>query len=309
VRSLIVALLLGSLGCLVPAAHAPAQQVTVSTPYQSISEGFFENMGVSWGLGGRNWSFSFGGSPTRTAPPFGGFDPSAGANVGFAGPNGWFNANWAQGCRRSFVSQTPMVTMTNGYPGFVADAAITPFVISYVPVVGAFPRGGPAWAMPPPRVPAPGASGVGRDAVLSALQTARADAADRRRMQDASEAEAEATRMHRQAQPNVPPPGANNLNLVGAGPAPPQTADVTEEPVDEATRRLAAARPSSAGRPAPSVAEARRLRAAEQAASKARRFGMQQVEVRIRGAGAGRAGSRQRPAPPLPGPAGFRRGP
>jgi len=265
-RSLVVALL-GGLWCLVLVAHAPAQQVTVSTPYNSISEGFFENTGISWGLGGRNWSFSFGGSPTQAAPPFGGFDPSAGANLGFAGRNGWFNANWSQGCRRSFVSQTPMVTVTNGYPGFVADASMTPFVIGYVPVVGTFPRGGPALAMPPPMVPTPGASGVGRDAVLNALQRARAEAALRERMQNASEAEAEAIRMNRQAQPNVPPPGANDLNLVGPGPAPPQTADATEEPVDEATRRLAAARSSSAGRPAPSVAEARRLRAAEQAAS------------------------------------------
>lgn len=258
-RSFIVALLLGGLGCLVPAADAPAQQATVSTPYNSISEGFFENTGVSWGLGGRNWSFSFGGSPNQAAPQFGGFDPSAGANFGFGGPRGWFNANWSQGFRQSFVGQTPSVTVTNGYPGFVADASLSPFVTSFVPVVGAFPQIGPAWAMPPAMAPAPGASGVGRDAVLNALQSARADAAERERMQNASEAEAEAARMNRPAQPNVPGAtvGSSNRALPGEPALPPS---------DEPTRKLAAARSSSAGRPAPGVAEAERLHAAEQAA-------------------------------------------
>jgi len=266
-RSLYVGLPLGALACwLFLAAGVPAQQVTVSTPYHAISEGFFENMGTSWGLGGRNWSFSFGGSPTQAAPQFGGFDPSAGANFGFGrrtgGINGWFNANWSQGSRRSFVSQTPSITLTNGYPGYVGNASLSPFVVSYVPVVGTFPRVGPPGLVPPAMMPSPGASGVGRDAVLNALQSVQADAAERERMQNASEAEAEAARMNRPAQPNVPPHGVNDLNLIGPGTPLAQAA----EPTDDPTRKLAAARSSSAGRPAPSVAEARRLHAAEQAA-------------------------------------------
>ena len=263
-RSLYVGLPLGALACwLFLAAGVPAQQVTVSTPYHAISEGFFENMGTSWGLGGRNWSFSFGGSPTQAAPQFGGFDPNAGANFGFArrtgGINGWFNANWSQGSRRSFVSQTPSITLTNGYPGYVADASLSPFVVSYVPVVGSYPRVGPPGPVPPAMMPSPGAPGVGRDAVLNALQSVRADAAERERMQNASEAEAEAARMNRPAQPNVPggTVGLSNRALLGKPASP---------PADEPTRKLAAARSSSAGRPAPSVAEARRLHAAEQAA-------------------------------------------
>ena len=76
------------LGLLVFASPAFPQQVTVSTPYQSTGDSFFENMGTSWGLNGPNWSFSFGGSPMQAAPQFGGFDPSAGANFGFAGGSG-----------------------------------------------------------------------------------------------------------------------------------------------------------------------------------------------------------------------------
>ena len=263
-RSLFVGLPLGALACwLFLAAGVPAQQVTVSTPYHSISEGFFENIGTSWGLSGPNWFFSFGGSPTQAAPQLGGFDPSAGANFGFSrrggGINGWFNGNWSQGSRRSFVSQTPSITLTNGYPGYVADASVTPFVVSYVPVVGSFPRVGPPGPVPPTMAPSPGASGVGHDAVLNALQGVRADAAERERMQNATPAEAEAARMNRPAQPNVPggAVGSPNHSLPGKPAVPPS---------DEPSRKLAAARGSSAGRPAPSVAEARRLHAAEQAA-------------------------------------------
>ena len=156
------------------------------------------------------------------------------------------------------------MTLTNGVPGYVADTSVTPFVISYVPIVGSYPRVGFPGPVPPAMVPTPGASGVGHDAVVNALQRARAERAYRERMQDASIAEAEAARMNRPAPPNVPPPRASDdFVLTGPGSRPPQAADA---PTDEPTRKLAAARNSSAGRPAPSVAEARRLHAAEQAA-------------------------------------------
>jgi len=127
-------------------AELTAQQVTVSTPYHSLSDSYYENMGTSWGLSGPNWSFRFGGSPTQAAPQFGGFDPNAGANFGLqrqsGGNRGFFNGNWSSGYRQSFVSQTPSVTLTNGVPGFIADASQSPFVISYVPIVGFPPPGG-----------------------------------------------------------------------------------------------------------------------------------------------------------------------
>jgi hypothetical protein len=268
-RSLQAVLALGVLGCfLLLAADASAQQATISTPFHSVNEGFFEHMGTSWGLSGPNWYFSFGGSPTQAAPQFGGFDPTAGANSGFSrrsgGINGYFAGNFSQGNRRSMVSQVPSVTVTNGVPGYVGDTSVSPFVIGYVPIVGSFPRVGFPGPVPPAMVPTPGASSAGHDAVVRALQRARAAEAQRERMEDASVAEAEAARMARPAEPNMPPPQArDDLVLTAPDPQPRQAA---ETPPDEPTRKLAAARTSSAGRPAPSVAEARRLHAAEQAA-------------------------------------------
>jgi hypothetical protein len=263
-RSLSLGLLLEGLICLIfLPGHVSAQQVTVSTPYHSVSDSFFENMGVNWGLSGPNWSFSFGGSPFQAAPPFGGFDPSAGANLGYAwrsgGFGGFFNGNWSQGSRRSFVSQVPSVTLTNGVPGWVADTSVSPFVISYVPIVGAYPGVSFPQVVPPSMMASPGASGVGRDAVVGALQQARAEREQRERLQDATHAEAAAARMNPPAQPNVPggTGGLSNRALLGKPAVPPS---------DEPSRKLAGARASSAGRPAPSVAEARRMHAAEEAA-------------------------------------------
>ena len=268
-RSICAGLPLAVLGCVMfLPVGAAAQQVTVSTPYQSVSEGFFEHMGTSWGLSGPNWSFSFGGSPWQAAPPFGGFDPTAGANLGLGwrsgGVNGYFNGNWSQGSRRSMVSQVPSVTLQNGVPGFIADASQTPFVISYIPVVGGYvPVGAfnPMQSLPPSTAASPGASGVGQDAVLNALRQHRAERDWRERIEDGPQAEA--ARMNRKAAANVQRPGGpGELTLIGSAPPPGEAAG---NAADEPARKLAAARASSAGRPVPSVAEARRLYAAEKA--------------------------------------------
>lgn len=270
-RSIYAGLPLAALCCLTfLASGTAAQQVTVSTPYNSVSEGFFENTGTSWGLSGRNWSFSFGGSPLQAAPQFGGFDPTAGANFGLGwrsgGVNGYFNGNWSQGCRRSMVSQVPSVTLQNGVPGFIADASQTPFVISYIPVVGGYApvaSFNPMQAMPPSTAASPGASGVGRDAVVNALRQHRAERDRRELIEDGPLAEAEAARMNRPAAANVQPRGAPDaLTLIGSSPPPGEAAG---NAADGPARKLAAARASSAGRAAPSVADARRLYAAEKA--------------------------------------------
>ena len=76
-------------------------------------------------------------------PPFGGFGPSAGLRSGFAvrrpGFNGFMNFAAGQGYRQSFVTQAPSVTLFNGWPGFVSDTSLSPFVIGQIPVVGGFP--------------------------------------------------------------------------------------------------------------------------------------------------------------------------
>ena len=268
-RSTLVGVLLLLLACLLfYAADAPAQQVTVGTPFHSLNDSFFENMGSSWGLQGRNWNFSFGGgNPNMAAPQFGGFDPQAGGNFGFGfnrgGLGGQFSGNFGQGSRRSFVSQTPSVTLQNGVPGYISDTSQSPFVISYIPIVGGFPSVG--FLNPVPLPPVPGPFSRLRDpAVLNALQRARAA----RQQGDMGGAPDEPIgAVGPPVQPAVRPPAqarGGHDDLVLGGPAPaPVPAD--EGPLDESARKLAAARSSSAGRPAPSVAEARRLHAAEQA--------------------------------------------
>jgi len=74
-------------------------------------------------------------------PQFGGFDASAGAQMGFAilsDIEAFFFINAAQGDRRSNVLQAPKVTLFNGQQAFVSDTSQSPFVISVVPVVGDF---------------------------------------------------------------------------------------------------------------------------------------------------------------------------
>ena len=118
------------------AAYAPAlaQQVTVATPHPTVSHSFHEHIGVNWGIRCNGWFF--GG---RAAPPFGGFDPSAGATFGFGGPNGFLNFTAGQGSSTTFSGQTPMVTVANGGTGAFFDQTVRPFVTGVIPVVAGQP--------------------------------------------------------------------------------------------------------------------------------------------------------------------------
>jgi general secretion pathway protein D len=81
------------------------------------------------------------GSFGLAVPQFGGFDPSAGAQLGFAilsDLEAYFFVSAAQGDRRSNVLQAPKVTLFNGQQAFVSDQSQSPFVISVIPVVGDF---------------------------------------------------------------------------------------------------------------------------------------------------------------------------
>jgi general secretion pathway protein D len=74
-------------------------------------------------------------------PQFGGFDATAGAQLGFAvltDLEAFFFISAAQGDRRSNVLQAPKVTLFNGQMAFVSDTSQSPFVISVIPVVGDF---------------------------------------------------------------------------------------------------------------------------------------------------------------------------
>jgi len=247
---------------------AQQQQVTVSTPYHAINESFFENIDTSWGLRGPNWNLNVNGSPVQAAPQFGGFDPSAGANfgVGFnrGGVQGGFNANLSQGVRRSHTSQTPSVTLQNGMPGYVSDTSQSPFVISYVPVVGGFPTFGSVQPIPPQPIFSNPISSGGNPAVLQALQEAHA--------QRQPAADANVGRIQRPDNAAIvplgePPARHANLNQVQAA------GDDLLLVGGQDVAGPVAGQKSSAARGAMSVAEARRLHAAEQ--------GQQQGEAQI----------------------------
>jgi hypothetical protein len=138
------------------ASAVSAQQTTISTPNHNVSDSFFERTGVHWGLNWDGGFFRFGG-PNMATPPVGNFDPAAGANLGVGfrgnGVDGFAHFNAAQGSRRTFTSQTPSITLPNGGTGFFSDTSQSPFVISYIPVVGGFPTVGALAPVVPPAMP------------------------------------------------------------------------------------------------------------------------------------------------------------
>lgn len=81
------------------------------------------------------------GSFPLATPQFGGYQPGAGAQVGFAilsDLEAFFFIEASQGDRRSNVLQAPKVTLFNGQQATVSDTSQSPFVISVIPVVGDF---------------------------------------------------------------------------------------------------------------------------------------------------------------------------
>jgi general secretion pathway protein D len=81
------------------------------------------------------------GSFGLASPQFGGYQAGAGATLGFAilsNIEAYFLMEASQGDRRSNVLQAPKVTLFNGQQAAVFDVTQTPFVISVIPVVGAF---------------------------------------------------------------------------------------------------------------------------------------------------------------------------
>ncbi|NUQ62624.1 MAG: hypothetical protein HUU20_09055 [Pirellulales bacterium] len=170
--------IVGVLGVLTAAAGAGAQQATLPTPQQAISDSFFERVGVNWGL---NWSsgfFRFGGAGLAI-PPVGDFDPGAGANFGFGfrsgGMDGFFHFAAGQGYRQGFISQTPGLTVTNGFPGSFSDGSLSPFVVGHMPVVGGFPIFGTVGPTVPEPIYQPAGMPVANPAVRAALERARAE--------------------------------------------------------------------------------------------------------------------------------------
>lgn len=112
-----------------------AQQVTTQTPLQNNGTRFFEQSNVGWSIRNPHYFFSFNGG--GAAPPFGGFQPNAGVNGGFAIGNAQFNYGFAQGASTTSSTFAPMLTTTSGYPGSLFIGTVRPFVVGAAPVVGA----------------------------------------------------------------------------------------------------------------------------------------------------------------------------
>ena len=155
------------------AVPGQAQQVTVGTPFHTLHDSFFENNSINWSGNYRGITFSYGGG-ALAKPQFGSPDLSAGLTTNFAivGKDGQinFDTNFSQGYQQSLTTQTPSVTLMNGQTGYVSDTSQTPFVISVIPVVGAFPVA--------PQ-PLPQVSGIDPNAIdprVQAMLQAHADA-------------------------------------------------------------------------------------------------------------------------------------
>jgi len=248
----------------VVAAEATAQQATISTPMRNVNDSFFERIGTSWGFNFNGINAQFGNANLAN-PQFGQPDAAAGLTSGFSIRNGAnnasFNLGMAQGSRRSMVTQTPGVTLMNGQPGFFSDTSQSPFVISYVPVVGGFPTLGSLWPMMPP-MPYPAGAGGGGDSPMhytDRVQAMRRLMAERnrtaaRQWDEPTEIEGEA---QRQVRAMAQPPAPRNA----------EPAEAAAKPASGGPAVGAAAGPegaSSATRAVPSVAEARRLHEIEQ---------------------------------------------
>jgi hypothetical protein len=125
--------------CALTAQTVVAQdQITVTTPLQSINDGFSENFGIGFGFSGRGFFFNNGGG-LGAAAPFG--PPPSGASFGGGGRVGNVNFGWnafaGQGSSRSMVMESPSLTMMNGTGGFFFNGSVRPFVMGIVPVVAA----------------------------------------------------------------------------------------------------------------------------------------------------------------------------
>jgi hypothetical protein len=239
--------------------------LTLGSPFQSSSDGFFENVGVNFGFNIPGGSASGGGSSVvglspqgmfnpgginfgqggagAALPPFGGFTPGSGSSFGFTINTGRGSASFSitadQGSSRSLVSQSGSLTLMNGGTGSISATSLRPFVTSVTPVVGGFAGAAqPQFTMPGF---APPVSDFGTSALGERLQ-----------------------RLGDSTGPRSGSGGAGGVDL-GA----PAVRDDAKPAAaaDPVSRDLVAARDSTAGRPAAGIAEIRAQQAAEDQAA------------------------------------------
>ena len=272
-------------------------QVTVEVPFRTVSDSFFESMGVgSWSGHIKGIPFSIGGD--LATPQFGGYDPSAGMRTGVAFGNpaygtpqatpdtsggrsttmgmdaaGQFfpprngyglrfpNIHASQGYRQTAVTQSPKVTLFNGQRAYVSDTSQSPFVISVIPVVGGCPL-----------LPIPPVAYVPIQKPVLAVTNPRNHRVEAMRRKLAEQQQAKMKPGEDEYFRYVEDPTRPRRIPVKAEEAPQreQAGDLNLAGPPRTTasampgRRLASAQESSAGRAVPSVAEARRMHEAEQ---------------------------------------------
>jgi hypothetical protein len=161
-----------------------------------------------------------------------------------------------------------VLTVTDGVPGYMAVGTLSPFVVGYVPVVGGYPTIPAVFAMPPMPVVPPSSSGVGADAIRQAVRPSAA-----RQVAGLPEDNEAAVPAAPLPAPAVAPQPAKAALPRATGRLPASAGSTRPGDLPAASDgfagKLTLAQESSAGRPAPSVQEAKRLRAAERASQHA----------------------------------------
>jgi len=234
-----------------------AQQATIATPYRNVSNSFYEHNNVSWSGNWGGASFQFGNSSLAN-PQFGGYKAGSGLATNFAINSGKLNVNFHlnfdQGATTNIVSQTPSVTVMNGQTGYMSDTSITPFVIGQIPVVGR----GPIIA----NMPGVPGSLPGVNPLFGALGDAPPAWGNPHVQQMLQQVARPSDSDDDDTAPGngVPAPAAAKARAARNAPVP------VAAPAGPAAQ-LFAAQASSAGRAAPSIAEARRIYEKEKAAN------------------------------------------
>lgn len=130
----------GRLGCVLAlvASAASGQMIRTNTPLQTLGDGYYERFQT--GFSYQKGNFFFAWNP-QVVPPFGGYDPSADARLGFSGrgPGGGrfnFGLTMGQGSSRSNSLVAPSLTVPNGGGGNIINSSFQPFVTSFIPIVG-----------------------------------------------------------------------------------------------------------------------------------------------------------------------------
>lgn len=156
VRTLVMMSVLGVLNLGI--GHSPlsaplsAQLIQQQVPFQSFGDSYYDASGVAWGVRGPGFFADFNGN--AAVPPFGGFDPNAGARTGVGFRNGPWSGNLGlslnQGGSRLSSSTTAGLTTTNGFPGSISSQTFRPFVTGVVPIVGGGAYGPMHYRVGPP---------------------------------------------------------------------------------------------------------------------------------------------------------------